>query len=338
LVKRKKLITIKDIAKEAKVSASTVCFALNEPDRVATNTRRHVLRIARESGYTRVRKLVEKGAIGLISDDYYNLIFGEFYNAVAFGILEELKKRHIKVLIESTGKDPEYFPKMITKNLVDGVLFLGKCSRDLIYIAQQKGIPTVLVGHPLPETEIPAVVSDGRSGAFQAVNHLIELGHKKIAIMTGEPLFDPITSERLDGYRFALQKAGLEERKEYIIQADYGKPKTAIDATNELLSLPDPPTAIFCTSDSLAYRTYQAIKANGLSIPKDISVVGFDDITAPEYAALPEPELTTINVDRRQMGISSVEILFDLIQNKSKAITRYSIPVSLAIKNSTCQI
>jgi len=336
--KRRKLVTIKDIAKQAGVSISTVSFALSNPDRVEANTRRHVLRLAREMEYSRVRKLKKKGNIGLIADDYYNLLFGEFYDHVVFGILEELKKRKLNVLVESTGKDPEYFPRMITKNLVDGVLFLGKSSRDLIYIAQQKGIPSVLVGHPIPEVELHTIVADGRSGAFQAVNHLISLGHKKIAIITGEPLFDPITADRLEGYRFALGQAGIIERKEYLVEADYGKPDTAIAATKKLLELADPPTAIFCTSDSLAYRAYQVIKNKGWKIPQDISVVGFDEISAPAYAELAKPELTTISVDRQEMGKASVEILLDIIQNPSKTAYRYTQPVKLAIKNSTTNI
>ena len=335
MVKRRKLVSIKDVAKEAGVSLSTVSFALNNPERVGTQTRRHVLRIAREMDYMRVKKLKKKGSIGLISDDYHNLLFGEFYNVVVFGILEELKKRKVNVLVESTGKDPEYFPRMITKSMVDGVLFLGKSSRDLIYIAQQKGIPIVLVGHPIPEVELHNIVPDGRSGAFQAVNHLIELGHKKIAMITGEPIYHPITAERVEGYRFALNKAGLSDKKEYMVEADFGKPETAVEATKKLLNLKDPPTAIFCTSDSLAYRTYQAIKEKGLKIPNEISVIGFDDISAPDYAKLPVPELTTIYVDRKEMGRSSVEILFDIIQNPSKAAYRYSLPVQLTVKKST---
>lgn len=335
--KRKKLVSIKDVAKRAGVSLATVSFALNNPDRVAVNTRRHVLRIAREMEYSRVKKHGQRGYIGVVTDDYYNFMFGEFYNWVIFGILEELKSRGINILVESTGKDPEYFPRMITKNLVDGVLFIGKSSLDLTYISQQKGIPMLLVGHPLPEGELHTIVTDGRSGAFQAVNHLIELGHKKIALIIGEPLYDPITVDRVEGYRFALNKAGIEEKKEYIVQADFGKPETAVKAVKELLELPDPPTAIFCASDSLAYRAYQAIAEKGLKIPQDISVVGFDDITAPDYATLPQPELTTIHVDRAEMGKKSVEILFDLIQDQAKTAYRYTLPVQLVVKKSTAK-
>lgn len=335
MVKKRKLVSIKDIAKQAGFSATTVSFALNNPDRVGAGTRRHVLRIARKLDYSRIKKSGKRGAIGIVTDDYYNFVLGEFYNWVVWGILEELKSRGINILIESTGKNPDYFPKMVTKNLVDGVLFLGKNSLDLNYIAQQKGIPLLLVGHPIPEGELHSIVPDGRAGAFQAVNHLIELGHKKIAIITGEPTYDPTTAERIEGYHFALSKAGIAENKDYLVQADFGRPETAITATQKLLELTDPPTAIFCASDSLAYRAYKAIKEKGLKIPKDIAVVGFDNLTAPEYSMLPEPELTTINVDRKELGRKSVEILFEIIQRSGKTSHRYTLPVQLVVKKST---
>ena len=168
MVKHRKIVGIRDIAKEAKVSLSTVSFALNNPERVAADTRKHVLRIAREFGYSRIKKSGRKGQIGILADDYYNLILGEFYNGVTWSMLEELKARNVNVLVESTGKDPEYLPRMITKNLVDGVLLLGKSSLDLIYISQQKNISLVMVGHPAPDIRLHAVVSDGRSGACQS--------------------------------------------------------------------------------------------------------------------------------------------------------------------------
>lgn len=335
MVKHRKIVGIRDIAKEAKVSLSTVSFALNNPERVAADTRKHVLRITREFGYSRIKKSDRKGQIGIVADDYYNFVQGEFYNWVVWSMLEELKTRNVNVLVESAGKDPEYFPRMIIKNLVDGVLLLGKSSLDLAYISQQKNIPLVMVGHPSPEIELHAVVPDGRSGACQAVNHLIELGHKKIAIITNEQKYDPVVSERIEGYRFALSGAGIAEHQEYLAEGDMCKPETAIGVTNKLLELPDPPTAIFCTSDSLAYRAYKAIKNKGLRIPQDISVVGFDDISAPAYAELPQPALTTIYVDRKEIGRISVETLCEVIRNPGRAKYRYVLPVNLVVRSST---
>ncbi len=333
--KQRKLVRIKDIAKEAKVSMSSVSLALNDPSLLNPQTRSHILRIVKESGYSRVKKVKHRGYIGVITDDFNNMICGEFYNVVVLGILNELRKKQANVLIDATMHDTEYFPKMITKNMADGILFLGTSSRDLVYIAKQKRIPIVLVGHPLPELELHCVVPDGRAGGFQAAKHLIDLGHKKIAIITGKPEYDPVSTERLEGYRFALAQNGIEERKDYVIEADFCHPQTAYDAAKRLLELNDPPTAIFCVSDSLAYRTYPAILEKGLKIPDDISVVGFDNIQSPGFASMPEPALTSIHINRMEMGRISVELLYDLIQDPSKHVYKYSMNVSLSVKSST---
>ena len=333
--KRHKLVTIDDVAKEANVSPSTVSFSLNEPDKVNPDTRRHVLRITKEMGYSRVKKVKKRGYIGLISDDYWNMMAGEFYNIVIIGVFEELKKRGADILVDSTDNDPERFPKMITKNMVDGVLFLGTSGRDLAYIANQKKIPIVLIGHALPEAELHSVVPDGRNGGFQATKHLIDLGHKKIAMVTGRPSYDPIAAERLEGYKFALSQNGIRESEEYIAKADFCHPESAVEATKSLLELPDPPTAIFYSSDSLAYRGYPVIKEKGLQIPQDISVVGFDDLTAPGYAILPKPSLTTVRIDRLRMGKSCVELLYDIINDPNKPVFKYTLGVELVVKEST---
>jgi DNA-binding LacI/PurR family transcriptional regulator len=329
-------IKAKDIAKRAKVSTATVSQVFNNPGRVNSETRKMILEIAAGMGYKRQKSTkVRLNAIGIIADNYANVILGEFYNKVVLGILEELKAQSINAMIEAFGKTEEVPPQMITKHLVDGILFLGKVSREHILMTQQKDIPLLLVGHPIPDLELHTIVSDGRSGSIQAVEHLIMLGHSKIAIISGEPAFDPVASDRLDGYRFALSKAGIKINPKYMVEADFGVPQTSYDQTMKLLDLDDPPTAIYCTSDSLAYRAYRAIADRGLKIPGDISIVGFDNISFPGYADPQLPALTTVDVDRELMGKTSVEILTDIIENPQKAVYRYTLPVRLLIKGST---
>ena len=329
----------KDIAQRAKVSTATVSQVFNNPGRVNSETRKIVLDIAAEMGYKKQKRgRVKLNAIGIIADNYSNIVLGEFYNKVVLGILEELKTRNINAMIEAFGPEEEIPPQMIIKRLVDGILFLGKVSREHILFTQQKDIPLLLVGHPIPDIELHAIVSDGRSGSIQAVEHLIMLGHRKIAIISGEPAFDPVASDRLDGYRFALSKAGLKINPKYMVEADFGIPQTAYEQTMKLLNLDDPPTAIYCTSDSFAYRAYRAIADCGLKIPGDISIVGFDNISFPGYADPQSPALTTVDVDRELMGKTSVEILTDIIDNPQKAVYRYTLPVRLIVKESTGKI
>jgi DNA-binding LacI/PurR family transcriptional regulator len=331
-----KRIGIKDIAKKAGVSLSSVSQALNNPSRVSREVRLNVLEAANWLGYIKKKPAgVQKEAIGIIADNYANIVLGEFYNVVVLGILEEAKRLRLNVIVESFEREGEHFPKTITRNLVDGILFLGKVSREHILMTQRRGIPFVLVGHPIPDVELSSIVSDSRGGAVQAVDHLIGLGHDKIGMIIGEPAIDPISSERIEGYRFAMMKASLKTPDEYIAEADFGKPETAIKAVKRLLNLKEPPTAIFCTSDSLAYRAYRGVKELGLKIPKDISIVGFDDIFAPEFSELPGPSLTTVNVNRTEMGKTAVNVLLDIIQNPTKTAYRHTLPARLVSRKST---
>jgi DNA-binding LacI/PurR family transcriptional regulator len=331
-----KKTTIKEVARRAKVSLATVSQVFNNPARVSPENRRAVLEAAEWVGYVRPRKRRgTQGAVGIIADNFANCFEGEFYNIVVESIAQELKAINKNIYLEALGEKDEYFPQIITKNLVDGILFLGKVYPNHIIMTRQKHIPFIMVGHPIPNVEMHAVVPDNRSGAIQAVEHLLSLGHKKIAIVLGEPTYDPTSFERLEGYRFALTQAGIEPQKEYEARADFGRPLTAYKETEKLLNRPDPPTAIFYTSDSLAYRGYQAIEAAGLKIPEDISIVGFDNIDIKDYLRPSGPALTTVEVDRWKMGKVAVEMLYQIIDNPQRILLRYTLPVKLIVKGST---
>ncbi|MFA4967134.1 MAG: LacI family DNA-binding transcriptional regulator [Candidatus Margulisiibacteriota bacterium] len=328
--------TIKELAKRAKVSLSTVSQVFNNPARVSPESRRAVLEAAEYFSYIRPRKRRGlQNAVGIVADNFYNCFLGEFYNLVVESIAEELKRINKNIYLEALGEKDDYYPQIITKNLVDGILFIGKVHPNHVIMAKQKHIPFVMVGHPIPNTEMHCIVPDNRAGSIQAVEHLIKLGHKKIAIVLGEPTYDPTSFERLEGYRFALINAGIEPQKEYLVQADFGKPETAYDATKKLLNLKNPPTAIFYASDSLAYRGYKAIKDAGLSIPKDISVVGFDNIDIKDYLTPFGPALTSVDIDRRKMGKIAVDLLYEIINNPQRIPLRYTLPVKLIEKEST---
>ncbi|KAF0133787.1 MAG: LacI family transcriptional regulator [Candidatus Saganbacteria bacterium] len=333
-----KKTTIYDIAKRAKLSPATVSQVFNNPARVSPENRRAVLDAAEWLSYVRPRKRRgTQGAVGIVADNFYNCFLGEFYNLVAHSIAEELKALNKNIYLEAFSKEDEVTPQIIAKNLVDGILFLGKIDPAHIIMTKQKHVPFVLIGHPIPNIEYACVIPDNRSGSVQVVEHLLGLGHKKIAVVLGEPNFDPTSFERLEGYRYALGSSQIDPPKEYIRHADFGKPKTAYNATYDLLQLNDPPTAIFYTSDSLAYRGYQAIKDLGLKIPENISVVGFDNIDLKDYLAPFGPPLTTVNVDQRKMGKIAVELLCQIINNPQRIPLRYTLPVKLFVKESTAK-
>ena len=322
-------ITIHDVAKRAEVSLSTVSQVFNNPDRVGKIMREKVLEAAYHVGYIHRKKRKRRlGTIGIVCDNFANVTIGEFYNVVVWGILEELKKMKFNVMIEAVGQDEDRIPQFVTQNLVDGVLFLGKVSRQVVLMTQRKNIPLVMVGHPIPDLELHTIVPDGRAGAVLAAEHLVAKGHKKIAIMLGEPQYDPITANRLEGFRFGLAKAKINLKKEYIAKADFIDGETAVKTTEKLLKLPNKPTAIFCASDSLAYRCIKALKENGYKVPKDMAVVGFDNTHIQGFARDSVPQLSTINVDQTELGHASVRTLIEVIANPDKPAMRYTLPVS----------
>jgi LacI family transcriptional regulator len=333
MTKRKK-VRIKDIAKALGISHATVSQALNHPREVSRATVRSVVAKCEELGYIKKAKVSKrKGVIGIVAQDIYNLIYGEYYNHILVGILKELQKRELRVEVELVPEGG--IPLMVSKNSVDGILLFGKIKKELVLSLKQKGIPMILVGHPIPHIELHTVMADGRSGMYAATKHLIELGHRSIALVYSSPLHDYITADRIAGYKVALTEANIKHRDEYLVKANWCHPESAYEATVKLLELKQPPTAIVYMNDTMAYRSYKAFKKYKLNIPRDISVVGFDDMTLPDYIEPYKPSLTTVSVNQDLIGKTAVDVLMNLIEKPSKIALRYTLPVELVIKESS---
>ncbi|MFH1362365.1 MAG: LacI family DNA-binding transcriptional regulator [bacterium] len=331
---RRKKVRLKDIAKQLGISFATVSQALNHPRLVRRQTVKMVMSKCEELGYVKkVSSKKRKGTIGVVAQDIYNLVLGDYYNYVLQGVLAESQKRGLKVEIECL-KD-ENLPLMVSKNSVDGLLLFGKIKKELVLALKQKGVPLILVGHPIPNLELHTVMADGRAGVYELTKHLIELGHRKIAFVYSKPLQDYITADRIEGYRFALIESRFKINEEYLVEADWCSPESSYEATNKLLDLKQPPTAIVYANDPMAYRAYQAIRERKLKIPKDMSIAGFDNMPISDYIEPFKPELTTVAAPRQQIGKTAVDVLQNLIEKPSKIALRYTLPVSLMIKGST---
>jgi len=224
---------------------------------------------------------------------------------------------------------------MITKGMVAGIVIVGRFPREHILQIKQENIPLVLCGNPIPGLELHTVVPDGRLGIYEATKHLIKLGHKKIATITGGPLFDPITSDRLDGYRFALSEAGINISDSYIVQADFYKLDTVAPALDKLLGLKNPPPAIVCACDAIAYTAIKILNEKGIKVPKDISITAFDDLPFPEFIEISKPKLTTAHVNLEQLGDVAVDVLLEVIENPAKTAYRHTMPTQLVTGKTT---
>jgi LacI family repressor for deo operon, udp, cdd, tsx, nupC, and nupG len=326
---RRKSIRIKDIARKLRISVATVSQALNHPKEVNRATRQDILSLCEELGYVKPLKGKKRTYhIAVISRDTYNFA-NDFYAKVCEQLLLCAKQQKYNLIFEPWPDEQAELPLSISRRRIDGVIVLGQIRREQALLIKQQQLPLVLCGHPLPDIELHTVMPDGKSGSYQACKHLIELGHKKIATISGGAIFDPVSRDRIEGYRYALIEAGLTVVEEYIVIADFHLYTHADQALDKLFALDDPPTAIVCASDTLAYKVHETLTAKKIAVPHQVSLTGFDNFALPEYAKGVLPKLTTVEVDVKELAKYTLEILFNLMEEPTKVAWRYTLPVKL---------
>jgi LacI family transcriptional regulator len=217
--------------------------------------------------------------------------------------------------------------KLIEENKVDGLLLVGEMSHDFVMRLNKTGIPIVLVDHDIKGTALDSVTSDNFNGAYEAVSYLIDLGHRDIGFIT-ENLAHGTFHSRFLGYKEALKKHQIEY-DENLVEA--GIPYTGQGILDKLLKSSKQPTAIFNCNDLIAIKAITAAREKGLSIPDELSIVGFDDI---EISSQIHPPLTTVRVRREEMGALAVRKLISRINDKDKKFTKTVMPTELVVRKS----
>ncbi len=312
-------VTIKDIAKQANVSYATVSRALNNKRGVRESTRSRVLDLAVELAYTPnaiARGLVKKQThtLGLIIPDITN----PFYPEVARGIEDGAAEQGFSLFLCNTNwesrREKQYL-KLLAEKRVDGIILAPVDSQAQ---AESRGfsgkIPLVYVSNAPRSTEHSFVVIDNVLGGFLATEHLIELGYRTIGFVGSSD--DSLAIEkRMLGYRQAMGKHDLPVQEKYIQIGDFNQ-ETGYRIVRRLIAEGSYPRAIFAENDLLALGIIRGIKASGLSVPRDIAVVGFDDIP---LASFPEVQLTTILQPKYEMGLKAVKILLEQIKTPDRA-------------------
>ncbi|SKA78626.1 transcriptional regulator, LacI family [Caloramator quimbayensis] len=333
-----KNLTIKDVAKKAGVSVSTVSRAFNNYSDINPETRENILKIAQELNYKPniVAKSLSSNRnfrLGMIVEDYN--ITG-MLNPLVFQIMMSFKstadKLGYEVVLLSTNTDTQKSVKLSTiysQKQFDGAFIMGlKLSDDYYRELIEFNHPCVLYDIYINNPNVGCVGVDNTKGSFLAVEHLINLGHKKIAMINGHK--DAFVSyERLDGYMLALNRYALPVDKSLIYYADFTD-QGAAAAVEELLIRHKDITAIFCASDLMAIGAINALNNRGYSVPDDISIVGFDDLY---LAQLSNPKLTTIKQDAQAIGESVANLLINLISEQR--IGRVVIQPEIVIREST---
>lgn len=325
------MATIKEIAQKAGVSPSTVSRILRGKGRVSQETRERVLRVARELGYTpnvSARALVtgRTGTIGFLIHPRQSLAYGSFYGEILSGIEKELQSYGFHVLFSSQiSENP---PAMVKERRVDGLIIAGcDVPEKTVFSLKEMDIPLVLVDYHLKGVD--SVVTDNEGGAYDAVTHLIKLGHRKIGFIC-EWFGDLSFAERFEGYKKALADHHIPFDENLVAE---GAPRTSNSGYIAMRRVLEKviPSAVFAANDATAIEAMQAIREAGLRIPQDIAIVGFD---ASSLSSHTDPPLTTVRVFRHKMGVVAAQRLMELIKEPQQPSMLIQISTQLIVRQS----
>ncbi|HHF4955168.1 substrate-binding domain-containing protein [Haemophilus influenzae] len=311
------MATMKDIARLAQVSTSTVSHVINGSRFVSDEIREKVMRIVSELNYTpsavaRSLKVRETKTIGLLVTATNNPFFAE----VMAGVEQYCQQHQYNLIIAATGGDA----KRLQQNLqtlmhkqVDGLLLMCGDSRFQADIELAISLPLVVMDWWFTELNADKILENSALGGYLATKALIDAGHRKIGIITGN-LKKSVAQNRLQGYKNALSEAKIALNPHWIVESHFDFEGGAL-GIQSLLTQSSRPTAVFCCSDTIAVGAYQAIQQQGLRIPQDLSIMGYDDIELARYLS---PPLSTICQPKAELGKLAVEALLQRIKNPNE--------------------
>jgi LacI family transcriptional regulator len=328
--------TIRDIASAAGVSIATVSRVLNGRPDVSPETREAVLHVVREQGFStnRSARALSAGRTGLVGTTL-PIIHLEYFGRMLSGASEALYEQDMRMVLCPTLHEHDREATLLDRLMqgtTDGAILLltTESSAELTALHDQ-GYPFVVIDPRKPLDEgIPTVSAAHGAGAKAATDHLLALGHRRIAAITG-PHGWVATVDRLDGYQAALAGAGVLPAAELVAKGNFTT-ESGYAATSALLRLPDPPTAIFAFNDEMAVGAMQAARERGLRVPEDLSIVGFDDL---EKAEVVVPALTTVRQPLAEMGRMAVSLLTRLLDGQRLEALRVELGTKLVVRDST---
>jgi len=328
--------TLEEIARLAGVSRSTVSRVVNNDPKVNAVTRQRILDVIKSinfqpnaaarslaGGKTRILGLViPRGVAAIFTDPYFPLLVQ--------GVSSACNAHDYSVMLWLDEPDYERrtVRKILNNELLDGVILASTFLEDpLLDALAEKKLPFVLIGRHPSYLNASYIDVDNVNGAFQIVSHLIRLGYRRIAAITGQASM-VVTMDRLEGYKSALKGAGLAVDHDLIVESDFSEDGGYLSMQR---LIPRHPDAVFAASDALAAGALRALRDARLRVPDDISVVGFDDMP---FAAHTDPPLTTVRQPINRVGSLAVETLIDLVENPDTPPRRIIFPTELVIRNS----
>ncbi|MFN2121801.1 MAG: LacI family DNA-binding transcriptional regulator [Anaerolineales bacterium] len=329
--KSRQTVTIEDVAKTAGVSVSTVSRVLNSKGDVAVETQERIHTVIESLGYTRnlaarSMRSFRKNLVGLLMPD----IAYPFAIEVMKGVNRAIAESEFDLLVYTTGDvrksgsawREQRYVSLLTNSITDGVVIVAPMTDQFATEA-----PIVSVDPLMSRPNYPAVHATNYEGARDAMEYLLGLGHRRIGFISGRPELES-SNRRLNGYRDALRAKGVVVDEELVASGDYTT-ETGKACARQLLSLDNPPTAIFASNDQAAMGVLQAAQEVGKRIPEDLSVVGFDNIMESQYLGL-----TTVDQFIMEMGTVATKMLIRLIRGEPLESQTYQTRPQLVVRTS----
>ena len=329
-------VTIDDISKQLNLSTSTVSKALNGYQDVSSKTRERVVDTAKALGYhpsasARNLRRQRTDKIGFVFNDSLMYI-GDYFAEVIVGATAAAEAAGNNIILYTNeGDSPESLIKLIRAREVDGfALVWNHVPAKLTDMLLDEKIPFVVLGRRVGHPQASYIAPDNYQGATDLMQHLYDLGHRRIAFTT-RPEMGRTNEDRFEAYKDFLNKVGIPIDPDLIVETRI-EPSSGYHAANQLLDLADRPTAIFAFHDYVAIDAHQAIVERGFKIPQDVALAGFDGLRVSLFTT---PPITTVNQPLQQIGRESIEVLLERIKDNSLAPIRKALPVTLQPRQST---
>ncbi|MFO7170403.1 MAG: substrate-binding domain-containing protein [Chloroflexota bacterium] len=328
---------MRDIARLANVSVSAVSLVVRDKPGVAPETRERIQRIMAQLGYTTsTGSNGEKPmTIGLmIERSSMPVIFDVFYGDIIRGIQSEARRLGYQVLLHIFDREAEGMESLraSVEGKVRGLVIAndGDITPELVVQLESIGVPLVLVESYVPGHRLPCILGDNFTAGYTAMRHLLDLGHRRIAVLGGPRKYSSLT-DRLKGCLAAAAEAGLLIPAELMPPPVHGHPQKGYLQMREVLQLAQLPTGVVAISDKTAFGAMEAIKEAGLRIPHDIAIVSIDDVDESAYA---RPPLTTVHIPRLEMGTLAMQKLHRLITNDAEIPVKSVVYGELVVRES----
>lgn len=332
------MVTIKDVAREVGLSVTTVSRALNGYDDVAEKTRTRIQAAAHALDYhpnmvARSLQNSRANAVGLVIPLVLHQLYDPFWAGFIAGMAAACAACGQDLLVsaaDSRDEASQGFQRLLRGRRVDGLLICDVRRQDpRIALLKKRGLPFVAFGRTITEQDYPYLDVDGAAGVALGMEHLLRLGHQRIAYLGVDPDFG-FSHYRLSGYRDAMTRAGLTCSSELLCEGL--SEVTVSSAVRHLLALPAAPTAIFAAADFLALGALKAAREASVHVPQELSLLVFDDTIAVQHA---EPALTAISQPNRRLGEEAAHLLLDRVANPQAPLIQRLVVPSLMVRQST---